>query len=157
MKNTEIEHKYLVSSVAYRTMATAVHTIKQGYLCTDPDCTIRIRQKDDKAYITVKSKPADNLSRFEWEKEISLDDAQNLFPLCKTAMIEKERYIVPWQELTIEIDEFHGENEGLILAEIELQTPNQIIPPLPDFIGQDVSHDARYYNSNLINNPYKNW
>lgn len=157
MKNTEIEHKYLVSSVAYRTMATAVHTIKQGYLCTDPDCTIRIRQKDDKAYITVKSKPNDNLSRFEWEKEISLDDAQNLFPLCKTAMIEKERYIVPWQGLTIEIDEFHGENEGLILAEIELQTPDQIIPSLPDFIGQDVSHDARYYNSNLINNPYKNW
>ncbi len=158
MKNTEIEHKFLVVSTSYRQLATKHYTIRQGYLCTDPMRTIRVRQKGEKAYITIKSatNPA-TLARFEWEREITLDDVQALFPLCLPYMIEKERFIVPWHGLTIEIDEFHGVNEGLIIAEIELADINQPLPDLPDFIGEDVSRDSRYYNSNLANQPFSEW
>lgn len=158
MHNTEIEHKFLLRNTSYRDLATHVFTIRQGYLCTDPDRTIRIRQKDDKAYITIKSKTdVQTLARFEWEREISPDDAQQMLSMCVPHIIEKERFIVPWQGLTIEVDVFHGMNEGLCIAEIELSDIGQQLPELPDFIGEDVSRDRRYTNSYLATHPFTTW
>ncbi len=158
MKNTEIEHKFLLHDTSYRQMATRISTIRQGYLSTDPDRTIRIRLKDDKAFITIKSRPnAQTLARFEWEREIDPNDAQEMLKMCPPYIIEKERYIVQWKDIIIEIDEFHGVNEGLCIAEIELDDINQTLPELPGFIGQEVSHDSRYSNSYLALLPYTMW
>lgn len=158
MKNIEIEHKFLVLNDAFLPLATEHYTIRQGYLSTDPMRTIRVRQKGDKAYLTIKSKTdPTTLARFEWEREISLDDAQALFPLCLPNMIDKERYIVPWQGLKIEIDIFHGANEGLRIAEIEMSDIDMQLPDLPDFIGDEVSHDNKYSNANLTINPFSQW
>lgn len=158
MKNTEIEHKFLIRNESFRALATHVYSIRQGYLCTDPERTIRIRQKDDKAFITIKSKPdSQTLARFEWEREIDLLDAQEIFRLCLPNMIDKERYIVPWKGCIIEVDIFHGVNEGLKVAEIELQAIGQQLPELPDFIGEEVSYDYHYTNSYLATKPYSTW
>ena len=157
MQNTEIEHKYLLADHSYRQMASHVYTIRQGYLSTDPKRVVRIRQKDDKAFITIKSltDPV-TLARFEWEHEITTKDADALFPLCVPYIINKQRYIVKWENLIIEIDEFHGANEGLIMAEVELQSPDQQFT-LPSFIGKEVSDDPRYYNQYLSEHPYSTW
>lgn len=156
MENQEIEHKFLVKDQSYRELATQQYVIKQGYLSVHP--TVRVRRKGDKAFLTIKNRPeAGHLARFEWEKEITLADFDALFPLCCPEPIDKVRFIVPLQDgLVCEIDEFHGRNEGLILAEIELPTEDTPLPH-PDFLGEDVTADHRYYNSYLSGHSYQDW
>ncbi len=145
----EIERKFLVKDRSFAAMATGVKRIAQGYLSRDPQRTVRIRICDDKGYITIKGE-GDSLgmSRFEWEKEIALQEAQALLRLCLPVVIEKERYIVPFEGLTFEVDVFHGKHEGLVVAEVELESAEQEVA-LPPFIGQEVTGDKRYYNAYL--------
>lgn len=155
MTNTEIERKYLLRDDSWRSLVTARHEIKQGYLALGGGNTVRIRLKDDKAYLTVKSHPEkDSITRFEWEHEISPVDFHALFPYCVSGAIEKTRYLVPLSgtDLVIEIDEFHGAHSGLVLAEIELPDEHTALR-LPSFIGKEVTNDPRYYNSWLSANP----
>lgn len=159
MTNQEIEHKYLVRSEAFKALATAVYPIQQGYLCNNGENSrsVRVRRKGDRAYLTIKSatQPG-HIGRFEWEKEISIKDAEALLPQCVTPYIYKERYIVPYEGLIIEVDVFHGTNEGLVMAEIELESEDQVFST-PDWLGEDVTHDHRYYNSYLSIHPYTSW
>ena len=145
----EIERKFLVKDRSFERMATGVKRIAQGYLSRDPQRTARIRICDDKGFITIKGE-GDSLgmSRFEWEKEIALQEAQALLRLCLPVVIEKERYIVPFEGLTFEVDVFHGKHEGLVVAEVELESTEQKVT-LPSFIGQEVTGDKRYYNAYL--------
>ena len=144
----EIEHKYLVSG-PYKHLATEVHHIIQGYLSDSPERTVRIRLRDDQAFITIKGKSsASGLSRYEWEKEIPADEARQLLVLCLPGTIDKHRYLVPHAGRTWEVDEFHGHLEGLTLAELEVETEATTLA-LPEFIGQEVTGDPRYYNSQL--------
>ena len=156
--NTEIERKYLVISDAFRQQASAVKRIRQGYLSVDPERTIRVRQLDDKAYLTIKAAaPEGSIARVEWEKSLSLEDFEALFAHCLPGAIEKERYIVPLTNgLKAEVDVFHGANEGLILAEIELPSEDTQVA-LPDFLGEEVTADKRYFNSYLVHHPYAEW
>ena len=145
----EIERKFLVKDRSFERMATGVKRIAQGYLSRDPQRTARIRICDDKGFITIKGE-GDSLgmSRFEWEKEIALQEAQALLRLCLPVVIEKERYIVPFEGLTFEVDVFHGKHEGLVVAEVELESTEQKVT-LPSFIGQEVTGNKRYYNAYL--------
>ena len=131
--------------------------IKQGYLCRDKDMTVRVRIRGDKGYLTIKGKRT-GFSRFEWEKEIAVDESLALLSQTTSGIIEKTRHLVKntdgkhiW-----EVDVFHGDNEGLVMAEIELSDPNEPFDK-PDWIGQEVTDDKRYYNSQLLKNPYKHW
>jgi CYTH domain-containing protein len=128
----------------------------QGYLPTEPGSTVRIRIVGKQGFLTVKG-PTVGYARSEFEYVIPAEDAREMLKtLCRAPLIEKIRYRVEWQGLVWEIDEFAGENQGLILAEVELQDENQAID-LPDWIGEDVSHDPRYYNSNLAKYPFTQW
>ena len=133
--------------------------IKQGYLCGGSGVTVRARVRGDKGYLTIKGKrQAGGIARFEWEKEISADEAQALLALAEGGCIEKTRYLVKNTDgkHTWEVDVFHGDNEGLIVAEIELESVDDTFDH-PDWLGREVSDDHRYYNSQLLKNPYKNW
>ena len=143
----EIERKYLVKTREYRSCAVASHVIKQGYLSTQKEATVRIRIKDQSAYITIKgiSKGA---TREEWEYPIPMNDAIEMLKLCQGYIIEKERYIVEFEGYTWEIDEFYGVHEGLIVAEIELNDEKETFP-IPSFIGEEVTGNVNYYNSIL--------
>ena len=146
----EIERKFLVTNDDYKLEAERVHHIIQGYLSRDPSRTVRIRILDDKAYINIKG-PSDStgISRFEWEKEISVDDACQLIQLALPGTIEKVRYIVPINnELKWEVDEFLGENEGLVLAEIDLPDPNTSFQK-PNWLGKEVTGKPEYYNAHI--------
>ena len=147
----EIERKYLVTSNSYKQMAVARYHICQGYISREKTGTVRIRITDDKAYLTIKGKPAaGHFARYEWEKEIDVQEAKELMQLCQGIIIDKTRWIVPAKEegLKWEIDEFHGKHEGLTLAEIELTSEEQEVEK-PDFVGEDVTSDSRYYNANM--------
>lgn len=147
----EIERKYLVTSDSYKQMAVARYHICQGYISREKTGTVRIRITDDKAYLTIKGKPAaGHFARYEWEKEINIQEAKELMYLCQGTIIDKTRWIVPAAEdgLKWEIDEFHGKHEGLTLAEIELTSEEQEVEK-PDFVGEDVTSDPRYYNANM--------
>ena len=147
----EIERKYLVTSDSYKQMAVARYHICQGYISREKTGTVRIRITDDKAYLTIKGKPAaGHFARYEWEKEIDVQEAKELMQLCQGIIIDKTRWIVPAKEegLKWEIDEFHGKHEGLTLAEIELTSEEQEVEK-PDFVGEDVTSDSRYYNANM--------
>lgn len=147
----EIERKYLVTSDSYKQMAVARYHICQGYISREKTGTVRIRITDDKAYLTIKGKPADgHFARYEWEKEIDVQEAKELMQLCQGTIIDKTRWIVPAAEdgLKWEIDEFHGKHAGLTLAEIELTSEEQEVEK-PDFVGEDVTSDPRYYNANM--------
>lgn len=147
----EIERKYLVTSDCYKEMAVARYHIRQGYISREKTGTVRVRITDDKAYLTIKGKPAaGHLARYEWEKEIDVYDAEELMKLCQGTIIDKTRWIVPAAEegLKWEVDEFHGKHEGLVVAEIELEREDQSFEK-PDFIGDEVTHDPRYYNANM--------
>ena len=149
--NQEIERKYLVTSDCYKEMAVARYHIIQGYISREKTGTVRVRITDDKAYLTIKGKPAaGHLARYEWEKEIDVHDAEELMKLCQGTIIDKTRWIVPAAEegLKWEVDEFHGKHEGLVVAEIELEREDQSFEK-PDFIGDEVTHDPRYYNANM--------
>lgn len=146
----EIERKFLVCGTAYKNAAIARRHIVQGYLSTDADATVRVRIADDKAYITVKSRNRGAV-RGEWEYAIPVDDARAMLGLCGNRTIEKTRWIVPAGDgLVWEVDEFGGRHAGLMVAEIELAAEDAPMPPLPEFIGAEVTGDARYYNSQLV-------
>ena len=147
----EIERKYLVNGESYKQMAVAHHHICQGYISREKTGTVRVRITDDKAYLTIKGKPAvGHFARYEWEKEIDVAEAQELMKLCQGSIIDKTRWIVLAKEdgLKWEVDEFHGKHEGLVLAEIELESEEQVVE-LPAFVGKEVTDDPRYYNANM--------
>ena len=153
----EIERKFLVTSNTFKTDAFSQNKIAQGYLSSVPERTVRVRIKGDKGFITVKGISSDSgMSRFEWEKEIPVDEAENLLKLCEKGIIDKIRFNVKIGNHTFEVDEFHGENEGLIIAEIELNSENEVFER-PNWLGEEVTNDKRYYNSYLSNHPFKNW
>lgn len=153
----EIERKFLITSQDFKKEAFTKNRIKQGYLSSVPERTVRVRVKADRAFMTVKgASNASGLSRFEWEKEITLEDANQLLLLCEKGVIDKTRFEVKKGKHIYEIDEFYGENEGLIMAEIELNSENENFEK-PSWLGQEVTSDNRYYNSYLSKNPYKNW
>ncbi len=153
----EIERKYLVTSLDFKNDYFAKNEIAQGYLSSNPERTVRIRIKGTKGYLTIKGIGNESgISRFEWEKEIELNEAKQLLILCEKGVIEKTRYEVKSGNHTIEIDEFHGDNIGLIIAEIELEDENESIEK-PHWLGNEVTNDERYYNSYLSLNPFKNW
>lgn len=149
-KNTEIERKFLVKDDSYKQMAIRHYEIRQGYLSREHGRTIRIRIRDNEAFITIKGLSDNNgLSRFEWEKAIDVEDAKALLQLALPGEIEKTRWIVPADNnLVWEVDEFHGRLNGMIIAEIELENEEQRFSK-PAFIGDEVTGDTRYYNSNL--------
>lgn len=153
----EIERKFLVTSDLYKKEAFSKKRIIQGYLNSNPERTVRIRIKEDKAYLTIKGKSnATGISRFEWEKEIAVEEATHLLLLCEEGVIDKTRFEVKVGNHTYEVDAFYGENEGLEMAEIELQSETEQFEK-PDWLGDEVTNDKRYYNSYLSKNPFKNW
>lgn len=152
----EIERKFLVVG-DYKAAALTVIPILQGYLSSVPDRNVRVRLSGDKAYLTIKGAATeDGVSRYEWEKEISPVDARELIKLCEPGVIEKRRYLIPVGKHVYEVDEFHGENEGLVVAEIELAAVDESFDK-PQWLGKEVTGDKRYYNSSLMKDPYKNW
>ena len=153
----EIERKFLVTSDAFKKEAFNQNRIAQGYLSTVPERTVRVRLKGDKGFLTIKGASNESgLSRFEWEKEIPVDDATALLKLCEKGVIDKTRFEVKKGNHIFEVDEFYGENEGLIVAEIELKSETETFES-PSWLGTEVTNDNRYYNSYLSTNPYKNW
>ena len=152
----EIERKFLVSG-EFKSKAKSSERLVQGYLCCDARRTVRVRVKGETGYITVKGKSKDGgLSRFEWEKEISSQEAEHLLPLCEPGIIDKVRHLVDFEGHTFEVDEFLGENEGLILAELELSSVDEDFQR-PEWLGEEVTGDRRYYNSYLSVHPFKIW
>lgn len=152
----EIEKKYLVINDNWRKFVTKSDTYIQGYFSTDESCSIRIRISEKKATLNIKSATL-GVTRTEYDYPVPLDDAKDMLnSLCIKPLIEKTRYQVPYENHIWEIDVFAGENEGLIVAEVELESANESIT-LPDWIGEDVSDEIRYYNVCLVNHPYKNW
>ena len=196
MKNVETERKFLVRDDSYKSQAVKSFRIKQGYISHDGGNTVRVRIRDNQGFLTIKGPSYDGISRFEWEKEIPLEDAEALCTLCHGGFIDKTRYLVPagqvpsetcrrpclheWEgpadavggrdeaegrrfsEGTcpagrfFEVDEFHGDNEGLVMAEIELEKPDEPFDR-PAWLGEEVTGDRRYYNSHLLLNPFKSW
>lgn len=153
----EIERKFLVTSDAFKKEAKTSYRIKQGFLNSHEDRTVRVRLTNDKGYLTVKGKSTkDGLSRFEWEQEISIIDANDLLILCEETIIEKVRFEVNIGHHTFEVDEFKGKNKGLIIAEIELNGEDDVFKK-PSWLGKEVTGDIKYYNSRLAKNPYINW
>lgn len=152
----EIERKFLVKG-DFKVEAFKATRITQGYLCSVPERTVRVRVKGDKGFITVKGiGNAVGASRYEWEKEIAVADVRELLKLCEPGVIDKTRYLVKAGERTFEVDEFYGDNEGLVVAEVEL--PDEDAPfERPSWLGEEVTGQTRYYNSMLMKNPYKNW
>lgn len=153
----EIERKFLVTSEDFKKEAFVQNRIAQGYLSSIPERTVRVRIKGDKGFLTIKGASNESgLSRFEWEKEIPVDEATALLKLCEKAVVDKTRFEVIMGNHVFEVDEFHGENEGLIVAEIELNLETETFES-PKWLGKEVTNDNRYYNSYLSKNPYRNW
>jgi adenylate cyclase len=153
----EIERKFLVRSEAFKNEAYAQHEIAQGYLNTHPERTVRVRIKDDKGFLTIKGiSSKSGMSRFELEKEIDLAEAKALLGLCEKGVIHKTRFEIKMGPHIFEVDEFYGDNEGLIIAEIELSSENESFEK-PDWLGDERTDDERFYNAYLSQNPYKNW
>jgi adenylate cyclase len=153
----EIERKFLVTSEVFKTEANRKFRIIQGFLNRNPERTVRVRLKDDKGMLTVKGLSSnDGLSRFEWEKEISKNDAKALLEFCEKGVIDKLRYEVKIDKHIFEVDEFFGDNKGLVIAEVELQTEEETFAK-PDWLGEEVTGDIKYYNSQLSKQPYNTW
>jgi adenylate cyclase len=153
----EIERKFLVTSDNYKKEAFSQKRIAQGYLSSVPERTVRVRIKGDKGFLTIKGASNETgMSRFEWEKEIPADEAKKLLLLCEKGIIDKTRYEIKIGNHVFEVDEFYGDNEGLIIAEIELSSENELFEK-PAWLGKEVTNDNRYYNASLSSNPYKNW
>lgn len=152
----EIERKFLVAG-DFRPFAKNATRIIQGYLSSIPERTVRVRIKDNQGFLTVKGKGSESgTTRFEWEKEISAEEAQELIAMCEPGVIDKTRYLVEAGRHTFEVDEFHGDNQGLIVAEVELASENEAFER-PLWLAEEVTGDERYYNSMLMVNPYRNW
>lgn len=153
----ETERKFLVKNEAYKHEARTQKRIVQGYLSTDPDRTVRVRIKGDEGYITIKGKSsASGLSRMEWEKEITVEDADALLALCLPGVIDKVRYEINIGKHIYEVDEFFGDNAGLTIAEIELSSENETFEK-PDWLGDEVTGDKRYYNAYISSRPFSKW
>jgi len=153
----EIERKFLVVGDSYKQEAYDSSRIRQGYICSSRGRTVRVRIRDSRGYLTIKG-PSDigGLARYEFEKEITLSEAENLMKLCEPGMIDKTRYLVKSGKHIFEVDEFYGENEGLVMAEVELDYEDEPYEK-PSFIGKEVTGDRRYYNSQLKEHPYTTW
>lgn len=153
----EIERKFLVNDSSYREAASAQTEMMQGFLNTDPVRTVRVRRMGGEAWITVKGKThSGGTTRREWEYPIPVKDAEELLKLCKPVVIRKKRYRVPVGAHLYEVDEFLDENEGLVLAEVELKNPKEPFEK-PSWLGREVTGQPAYYNSQLSLNPYKQW
>lgn len=153
----EIEKKFLVRSDAFKNESIKQTRIIQGYLSSVPERTVRVRVKGSKGYITIKGiGNTSGAARYEWEKEISVSEVEDLLKICEPGVIDKTRYEVQAGNFTFEVDEFYGENQGLIVAEIELSDENDKFDR-PSWLGEEVTGDARYYNSMLMKNPYTKW
>ena len=150
MNNTEIERKFLVCSDAFKSQATTSYEIMQGYLCKEPGKTIRVRIRDARAFLTIKSsRLREGLAKFEWEREIELADAREMMQICLPGAISKTRYIIPINgERKWEVDVFHGRLEGRVLAEIELEDEHEAFER-PDWLGEEVTGQPQYYNANM--------
>lgn len=157
MSGFEIERKFLVRGEDFKQQAESSSYIKQGYILSGGGRTVRVRIRDEKGFLTIKG-PSRNggLSRYEFEKEITLDEAEHLMALCETGVVEKRRYIVPFRDHVFEVDEFFGDNDGLVFAEVELNDENESFEK-PEFIGTEVTGDRRFYNSHLRRFPYLLW
>jgi len=154
--NIEIERKFLVKG-KFKHLAKKSVKIKQGYISDNPEKTVRVRLKGDKAFLTIKGKGnKTGATRFEFEKEILVKDANELFNLCSENLIEKTRYLIPNGKFTFEVDEFEGQNKGLVIAEIELQNEDDFFEK-PNWLGEELTGDIRYYNSYLSKNPFTQW
>lgn len=152
----EIERKFLVAG-DFKPFAKKAIRITQGYLSSVPERTVRARIKGEKGFITVKGiASASGASRFEWEKEIPVEEVQELLKICEPGVIDKTRYLVDAGNHTYEVDEFYGDNEGLTVAEVELGAEDEAFEK-PFWLGKEVTGDDKYYNSMLMKNPYKNW
>ena len=157
MSGMEIERKFLVHGDDFKRQAHKSYRIKQGYICSGNGRTVRVRMRDEQAFLTIKGPSLDGgLSRYEFEKEITTDEATQLFRLCEPGIIDKTRYLVDSGRHTFEVDEFYGENEGLVMAEVELSSADEPYEK-PEFIADEVTGDRRYYNAHLRLNPYKMW
>lgn len=153
----EIERKFLVTSDAFKNEAFNSYVIKQGFLNSHKDRTVRVRLTNEKGYITVKGRSSkDGLSRFEWEKELAIDDAEALLAICEPGIIHKMRYEVKVNNHVFEVDEFYEDNQGLIIAEVELNSEEETFDQ-PIWLGDEVTGDIKYYNSNLSKHPYNTW
>jgi CYTH domain-containing protein len=152
----EIERKFLVEG-PYKHLAYNMSHIEQGYFATAPGTTVRIRIRGDKGYLTIKGNAdVTGLSRYEFETEIPFDDAKQMMQLCRPGSVIKDRYLIKNGKHTIEVDEFHGDNEGLTIAEIELESPDEEYIMAP-FLGKEITGDPRYYSKYLLVRPYKLW
>ena len=152
----EIERKFLVTG-EFKSLVFAQSRIVQGYISSARGRTVRVRIRDDKGYLTIKgASSASGTSRYEWEKELPLSEAKELMNLGEPGIIDKTRYLVRSGKHIFEVDEFYGENEGLIVAEVELESEDEVFVK-PGFIGEEVTGDIRYYNSQLMKKPYKTW
>ena len=157
MEHLEVERKFLVKRDSYKQSASSKTRIVQGFLNTHPERTVRVRIKGDKGYLTVKGLGnRSGTTRFEWETKISVAEATSLMNLCEPIILEKARYEVPMGKHVFEVDEFSGQNEGLIIAEIELQHEDEPFKR-PEWLGEEVTGDPKYYNSQLSIKPYTQW
>ncbi|WDE06747.1 CYTH domain-containing protein [Thalassomonas viridans] len=153
----EIERKFLVSNEQYKADARQKVRITQGYLNSTPERTVRVRTKGDKGYLTIKGLSNESgTTRYEWEKEIPLDEATALLALCEPGVIDKTRYLVPAGKHTFEVDEFYGDNQGLVVAEVELASEEEAFNK-PQWLGEEVTGDKKYYNSVLMRQPFSSW
>ena len=152
----EIERKFLVKG-DFKSSAVKETRITQGYLSSVPERTVRVRIKGEKGFLTIKGiGNASGATRYEFEKEISVDEVNELLAICEPGVIDKTRFLVKAGEHTYEVDEFYGQNEGLTVAEVELTSENEAFAK-PEWLAQEVTGDAKYYNSMLMKNPFKNW
>lgn len=158
MAGMEIERKFLVKKKEdFKSKASSSSRIRQGYLVSGRGCSVRVRIRDDRGYLTIKG-PSRNggLTRYEFEKEITLNEAEQLMQLCEPGIIDKTRYLVPCGNHVFEVDEFYGDNEGLVMAEVELKSEDEPFER-PSFIGQEVTGDRRFYNSHMRQFPFAIW
>ncbi|MFV9551722.1 CYTH domain-containing protein [Algibacter sp. PT7-4] len=157
VSNIEIERKFLVKSDAFKTDAFKFTRIIQGYLNSNKQRAVRVRIKDNLGFLTVKGESSKNgLSRFEWEKEITKQEAIELLNLCEPGVIDKIRYEIKVENHIFEVDEFLGNNAGLVIAEVELSSENETFNT-PNWLGKEVTGQTKYYNSQLSNKPYNTW
>ena len=153
----EIERKFLVRSDDYKQAAYRQTHIIQGYIAGGAHSTVRVRLRDEKGYLTIKGKtPKGSFSRYEWEKEITAEEARELLALCEGGYIDKTRYEVKVGDFVFEVDEFYGDNLGLVVAEVELQSEDDVFDKT-DWLGKEVTGQKQYYNASLIRKPYRSW
>ncbi|GLS82068.1 CYTH domain-containing protein [Paraferrimonas haliotis] len=153
----EIERKYLVQPTDFSAISKKSVRIVQGYLSSVPERTVRVRIKGEAGFLTIKGiGSASGASRYEWEKQISVEEAKELLAICEPGVIDKTRYLVDFEGHTFEVDEFYGDNQGLIVAEVELESEEQAVAK-PAWLAEEVTGDAKYYNSMLMKAPYSTW